>query len=253
MAIFHIGLVFASDDGSLLPLSVLFWLSTGTLIWQKRSRIQFQASWSAQILAAALFVALLLIGLQAPADNYLAAMPFIAMIAFALGTTGWRFWVQYKPELLLMFMFGIPKVILWPIADLRGITARFTTMLLQLGQFAPVRDGNVIHLPTGSIDVVQDCSGLNGILYLLAMSALLLVMLPLHNSKRYWVPFIGVVVAFFTNGLRVAFLAIMAAHPDPTKFDAWHGSSAFSLGALGVFVGVYCLMLWRDQQSTAQS
>ena len=187
-------------------------------------------------------------GIQAPTDNYLAAGPFIATLGLTLLMSGWRYLNQYRSELILMFVFGIPKVLLWPIVDIRETTARFSALILNNLGFDTLREGVIITLPTGSVEVIQDCSGLNGMLYLLAMSGLFLVMLPLKGIKQYFIPPMGVTIAFLFNGARVSFLALMAADPNPERFEAWHNTSVFSLGALGLFCGIYCLLLWRERQ-----
>ncbi|MEM9006026.1 MAG: cyanoexosortase A [Cyanobacteria bacterium P01_F01_bin.86] len=191
----------------------------------------------------------LVVGIQAPTASYLAIGPFMATLGLALLVSGWRHLMQYRSELGLMFVFGIPKVLLWPIVDLRETTARFASLILNFLGFNALQEGVIISLPTGSVEVIQDCSGLNGMLYLLAISVLLLVMLPLKGTKQYFTPLLGITIAYCFNGIRVAWLAIMAANPDPAKFNAWHSTSIFSLGALGLFCGMYCLLLWQEKRA----
>ncbi|MDB9527239.1 cyanoexosortase A [Oscillatoria sp. CS-180] len=252
-AAIHVGLVAQSNDDSLLPLSLLFWLSAGSLIWQKRHQLTLHTNALSMLAGGVLIAIFLAWGIKAPTDNYLAAGPFIATVGLAVFCSSWRNLTQYRAEFILMFMFGIPKVLLWSVIDLRGITARLSTAMLQAASFDVLRDGRIISLPTGSVEVIHDCSGLNGILYLLSMSALLLIMAPIQGTKRYLVPLMGVAIAFLFNGVRVAFLAIMAADTDPQRFQHWHGTSIFSLGALGFFCAIYCLILWREKREAISS
>ncbi|MGF1536687.1 MAG: cyanoexosortase A, partial [Elainellaceae cyanobacterium] len=206
--------------------------------------------WLSILLGLALLIATLWVGPQLEPERYLAAAPFFMLLGLLLFSSGWRNIMQYRQELLLMFMFGIPKVLLWPIADLRGVTASFSTRLLQLLNFNAVQEGRLIHLPLGSVEVIRDCSGLNGMLYLLAISTLFLVMMPVKGVKRYSIPVLGTAIAFLFNGVRVCFLAIMAADPDPERFDAWHSTSIFSLGALAAFTAIYCSILWYEKRQS---
>lgn len=253
LAAIHIVLVARSDDESLLPFSLLFWLSVGMLMWQKRRSLVWKSDLISVLVGIALLAWFLGWGLQAPTENYLAAGPFIAILSLTIFMSGWRCLRQYRSELTLMFLFGVPKVLLWPIVDLRETTARFSSLILNCLGFDVLREGTIITLPTGSVEVIQDCSGLNGMLYLLAMSGLLLVMLPLKGMKQYFAPLIGIAIAFVFNGARVSFLAIMAADPNPERFQAWHSTSIFSLGALGFFCGLYCLVLWLEKRPIKQN
>lgn len=252
IAAIHIGLVLESNDESLIPLSLLFWLSVGALIWQKRHCLELHSDTFSVMLGGLLLGVFLFWGFANSTDSYLAAGPFAATLGVAIVCSGWRRLMQYRSELLLMFMFGVPKALLWPVLDLRETTARFSTAMLHLANFDVLRDGRVISLPTGAVEVIQDCSGLNGVLYLLSIGTLLLIMVPLKGTKQYLVPIVGVAIAYIINGVRVAFLAIIAANPDPALFQKWHGTSIFSLAALGLFCTIYCLLLWQENHAVAK-
>ena len=248
LAVIHVVLVERSGDESLVPLSLMFWLSVGMLVWQKRHKLVLKSDAISIALGIVLLTGFLIKGIQAPTFNYLAVGPFIVTLGLTLLISGWRYLMQYRSELILMFLFGIPKVLLWPIVDIREPTARFSTLILHCLGFDALQTGTIIALPTGSVDVLQDCSGLNGMLYLLAISGLFLVILPLNGVKQYFVPLMGIAFAFSFNAARVSFLAIMAALPNPEHFQNWHSTSVFSLGALGLFCGMYCLLLWCEKR-----
>ncbi|MEM9220396.1 MAG: cyanoexosortase A [Cyanobacteria bacterium P01_F01_bin.150] len=246
-ATMHLFWVDRLGDESLIPLSIIFWLSVGILIWQRRQTIEIEKVNVASLLGSSLLVLFVILGFQSLTDAYAAGSPFIAMLGIALLSAGLQCFRQYRSELLLMFFLGVPRALLWSTLDLRETTAKFSTMLLNLSRFDAIRENQFIHLPNGSVEVIQDCSGLNGILYLIAMSVLFLIMLPIKGWKRYFVPLVGIGIAFLSNGARVAFLAVAAASPDPKVFEFWHGTSMFSLGALGVFCAVYFIFLQQER------
>ena len=146
LAAIHVVLVERSGDQSLLPLSLLFWLSAGMLVWQKRHKLILKSDALSISLGVSLLAWFLMMGIQTPTDNYLAAGPFILTLGLTLLVSGWRYLMQYRSELILMFLFGIPKVLLWPIVDIREPTARFSTLILNCLGFDAFQTGRIIYL-----------------------------------------------------------------------------------------------------------
>ena len=104
-----------------------------------------------------------------------------------------------------------------------------------------LREGNVIVLPNGSLEVVEACSGLRSLMSLTATSVLVAVILLRSNLLRLLLVGLSVVIAVLMNALRVSGTGVLAYHFGTEVADGFfHTFSGWIVfvGALAVLAAV---------------
>jgi cyanoexosortase A len=240
-------------------MSILFYLATSTLLWEKRHHFR----WGSGLLA--MIVAVLLIAFfcwqssilfRDPTLTDLAPklilrlLPFISAIALALLAAGFKGLKQHAQELFILFFLGVPSVVARFLPDLSPITAKFSTFLLWYTGFnASLRDV-YISLSNGTVKVYGGCSGIESMTYLLGISVISLVMFPIARSKRLFIPFLAIAIGFIVNGVRVALMAVLVDAQNRAAFDYWHeGDGSLIFGVIAVLLFGFCYwLLYRREQ-----
>ena len=73
----------------------------------------------------------------------------------------------------LLFMVPVPSVIYYQATlPMQLLSSKVTTFLLQVIGVPAIRQGNIIHLPDYSLEVIEACSGLRSLVALLALGSL---------------------------------------------------------------------------------
>ncbi|MEN8447533.1 MAG: cyanoexosortase A [Cyanobacteria bacterium J06555_13] len=245
LAFIHISLVWAADDTNLLCSSLIFWPAAFVLA----KEVDLSHSQSGELRGARL--GLLVVGLCLLGANLLQALlnkgtflylyPFFAGIGVVTSFAGLSGFRSYWKSLMLLFFLGVPEVLMYAIVDPAPLTARFADVLLWYTGHDVVRDSVWLHLPGGSVEVNQACSGLRAMTRLLGMAVLSLLCLPRRWPLREVVmlPLIGIGIAFLLNGIRVALLAILHAAGHEAAFESLHGGSTSQLFSI---VSIFLLM-----------
>lgn len=250
----HLTLTSRANDASLLGTSVLFWFAISSLLWSKRDILSFNSG----ILSS--FCGVLLISLVllkstfiSSYDIFLRISPLVSALGVALIASGFKGLRQYWQELLILCFLVPSPGALALIIDISKFTAQFTTAILWYLGFEVVRQGVLVHLPTGSIEVYPGCSGIESMLQMLGLAVLFLVMFPTARREKILLPFVAIFIAFVINGFRVTLMAVLAASSTPKALEYWHkgdGSLIFSMISV-LLLGLYCLFLLR--QSNAEN
>lgn len=252
----YMTLAWRVENVSHVAISLLFGLAVFSLLQDKRHQINFGSSLPANLAGAILVLGVLWYSATQSADIFLRLLPISSGIGVGLLASGFRGLKQYRQELTVLFFLGVPSVIaaLW--LDISPITAVVSRLMLLYSGFEVAGQGIHVILPTGSIKVVYDCSGIDQMNYLLGLSVLALVMFPLQGwFKQILVPLVGLMLGFLANAIRVALMAIFSAS-NKTAFDLWHtgeGSYVFAFLAvllLGVF---YRWLLKKEESATLPS
>lgn len=246
--------VWRSHDTGHLGMSLLFLFVTSSLLWDKRHKLHFKSD------VFSTTVGLLLIGFvlwESATLNVEATvrlLSFTSALGVALLASGFKGLKQYQEELTLMFLLGIPSLIAdllykFSIFDLAPISAKFASFLLWYSGFEVVLDGINIYLPTGSIKVVQSCSGFDTINYIFGIAVILLIMFPIARSKQLWVLIVAITLGFVINAIRIAMLAVMEG-TNQAAFDSWHGGQAsYTFGLIGIVIfGLFYTFLLKQEE-----
>lgn len=262
----NLAILWKVGDEAHLGMSVLFWLPVGSMIWEKREELNLKSDRIGSFIGALLIGLFLFTIVSMPAriagqrdtyDPFLRFMPLLSGLGIALIASGLQGLKQYKPELIILFFLGIPKVIITDMLkiDISPITAKFSAFMLHyVGYDTYLRDHVFIDLPGGSVKVYSGCSGMESMTYLLGLSAVCLLMFPLERfnqrSHKILIATFGVITGFLVNVVRVALMAILAASSNIEAFDYWHegdGSLIFGMMAVGIFGLFYMFLLKQDE------
>ncbi len=246
----HLTLLWRMDNASFWGVSVIFWGVVGSRLWEQRHTLPLKSDPLSMAIGLLVLSVVLLKTTALPTSNFLAVYPFLVGVALLGLGAGFGAWRDYGKELLLLFVLGVPKVVLSPMLDFSPVTARLGTFLLWYGGVDVQRWGTLIQSPAGIVDVNMGCSGLETIFYLLGLSMVALVMYPLRSPLlRIITPVIAALLAFVINGIRVALLALLSGPAQAIPFKYWHegdGSLLFALTAVCLFGGCYWVMMEWD-------
>jgi exosortase len=117
--------------------------------------------------------------------------------------------------LFLLFMIPVPAQIYSAMTiPLQLIVSKISVWVVMLFGVPVFREGNVIHLPDRTLEVVQACSGLRSLMTLLTLSMIVSYFTLRSNWLRMLLVISGVPVAIIVNILRVLIIIIFLHYFD---------------------------------------
>lgn len=159
---------------------------------------------------------------------------------------GWRLLrLVLGPWMFLFLMVPLPVILFNQIAfPLQILASRLAAFLIDLLHVPVLRDGNILMLPTMSLNIVEACSGLRSLMSLITVA----VFYSLFFERRVWLRWVlvlaAVPVAVCTNALRITIAALLAEYVNPQLaegfFHAFSGLLLFIL-SLAVLAAVHWL------------
>ncbi len=185
------------------------------MVWELRSKLSRIEGTPSH--AGLLLVLLGLLGLLL---GYLGSEFFLkrtSLILVLSGTVIFIFGFQYfkvlaVPIFYLLFMIPLPAIIWNKIAfPLQLFSSAFAEQVVKLLGFSILRHGNVLYLPTTTLEVVDACSGLRSLMTMFALSAFL------AWQARFlwwgkWILFLSAIpIAIIANTIRLSATAVMAS------------------------------------------
>ena len=219
-------------------------LLSAYVVWEKRRTLERQKVrptwWGLPLIIGSI---LLLLVASLGAELFLARLSFIGMlVGLVVYFLGWRFLRALGfPLGMLLLMIPFPALIYNQIIfPLQLLASRLAAGCLQATQLVPViREGNVLVLPSGSIEVVEACSGIRSLMSLITLAAAY----SYFAEKRNWVRMILVVamvpMAVVSNAIRVMCSALMT--------DRWGAQAAegtiHALSGVVLFLASVCMLL----------
>jgi exosortase len=167
-----------------------------------------------------------------------AVMSWTGVFAYCYGIKAMR--VAIVPFAFLVFIFPIPTSVMDKFVYLLQAGSSYTVeCFLTLTGVPFTRDGFIFHLPTLSVEVAKQCSGIRSTLALIITSVLASHIL----LRNYWQKSIFLVsivpIAIFKNGLRITVLSILGVYLDERILvDGWLHRS----GGIVFFIIALCLL-----------
>ena len=155
------------------------------------------------------------------------------------------------PLAFLAFIIPIPPLMIdWATSVLKVSSTETVAGLFTLTGTPYVRDGFVFALPTFTIEVADQCSGIRSSIAL-AITGLIAG----HVSLRCWWWKVLLVlavlpIAVFKNGLRIATLSLLAIHSDPSFLVGrlhHEGGVVFFLLGLAMLAPVLAGLCWIER------
>ena len=196
----------ASDDNYshgfvVLPLAAYF-------IWERRAQLaaaRSRPTWlGAAILAASL--TLLLAGLLG-AELFLARISLLGVLAgmllFVWGREHFR--ILLFPLAFLLLMIPLPAIVFNQIAlPLQMFASGVGETAIRLAGVPVLREGNVLQLPTTTLEVVEACSGIRSLVSLIMVAVTLGYFADERTPARIAIALSAIPIAILANAARVA-------------------------------------------------
>lgn len=243
LALLHLTLIDKSQDENLFSLAALTWLTIGSLLWDRRKKLILESDTASTFVGMALVV-LIIIRNLATTDSSLRLFPLIAGVGVILIASGFKSLKTYGKEIILLSLLLFLRLvaIVLNTFDLPLLTAKVSAFMLWFVGFDVVRQGVVIALPTGKVEVYGACSGVESIVLMLCISILFFFLISISHWRKAICIAIAVAIGFMINAFRVSLLAFLVDSRQPKAFEYWHSSDGSLLFAIiSVFVfGLFC-------------
>jgi exosortase len=168
---------------------------------------------------------------------------------------GWRhFRVLLFPWVVLFLMIPIPVIIFNEIAfPLQFLASQLATWLLAVLGVPVLREGNVIHLPVMSLEVVEACSGIRSLVSLTALAVIYGYFVETRNLWRAALVIAAIPIAVAANGLRIMGTGLVVQYWDPQKgegfFHTFSGWIIFVLSLAMLFAVHWMIKLLRGRSA----
>jgi exosortase A len=212
-----------------IPLSLyVLWCKKGEL-----QQVSIQVSWTGLLFlmgSLALYIFAVYSGVKS-----VASLSMVSSLACSVWFLfGWSMLRGASfPLLFLLFMIPVPEQMYSTLTvPLQLLVSKASVSLTALFDVPVFREGNVIHLPDKTFEVVRACSGIRSLVTLLCLCSIIAYFCLRNNFLRFILLFSGVPVAIFVNIFRV-FLMIAAYRYY--KMDLSEGSLHTVIGVV-IFV-----------------
>lgn len=244
---------------------------SGYLVWLQRGKLP-PFSGPARLPAAVFFLgglaALAGYGLVRHAGSHLSEDDFLAlmMTAFVLLLAGGGCWFLGKqivrqlafPIGFLVFLVPMPTVLLNGIeAFLQQGSALAAQGFLQLAGATFFREGLIFKLPTITLQVAPECSGIHSSLVLLITSSIASYLFLRTPWKRAAFVLAVVPLALLRNGFRVFVIGELCTHIGPEMVDSpihhQGGPLFFALSLIPFFLLLFFLRKSERSKKNSQS
>jgi len=166
----------------------------------------------------------------------------IALTLLAVNVIGGKAWVRILAFPMLFILTGVP----WPghveiplTTGLMRFGAFIATELLNLFGIVADQQGSVVETAAGLIGVDEACSGIKSLQTMVMIALFLSDFTPLRGLYRFWMVFLGAILAMVTNLIRIIVLAFIGTQGGSQAVDSWHditGSLAFGVACLFLIV-----------------
>jgi exosortase len=168
-------------------------------------------------------IGLLLLG-SLGAELFMSRFSLLVLLAgMVIFLAGWKFLYEVAfPLAFLIFMIPLPAIIYNQITfPLQLIASQFATYLLELVHVPVLRDGNILILSNYSLEIVEACSGIRSLMTLISLAVIYLYFTEPRRWARYLLVVLMVLIAIFSNAIRIMVAGIMAHQFGPAAADGF--------------------------------
>jgi exosortase len=201
------------SHGFLIPVISLY------MVWYKKDQLR-EIPRQPSLIGLGIIVLGLLVHVAANIGAELFLMRFSMVITlsgiiiYALGIP--RFKVMLIPVAYLIMMIPIPAILWNHVAfPLQLLAAKLSAQVIGFIGIPVFREGNILHLATTSLEVVDACSGLRSLTSLLALTGICAFLAPFSRIKKWILFFSAVPIAVAVNVIRLTITAAMAVWISP--------------------------------------
>jgi exosortase len=160
------------------------------------------------------------------------------------------FRLMLLPLAYLMFMVPLPYIVYDSVAfPLKLFVTKASIAFLQFAGVVVMREGNIIMLPTTTLEVADACSGVRSLISLLALAVAYSFYIRLTTSKRCLLILAAIPIAVCANAVRVIGTGFLAqywgARAAEGFFHEFAGMAVFVV-AIALLVSLGALLSERD-------
>jgi exosortase len=211
------------SHGFFVPLFSIF------VLWQVRARFAQLVpgpSWSGLLLLA--FSVLVLIVGQMGAELFFSRFSLLLVLAsLVVLFLGWNFFrAAVFPWAFLTLMIPIPAILFNQITfPLQLLASRLAAATLPLLGVPVLREGNIINLPSMSLEVAEACSGIRSLMSLVTLA----ILYGFVTEKRVWVrcllAVMAVPIAVAANSVRIIGTGLLVQYWDAGTAEGYFHAS----------------------------
>jgi cyanoexosortase A len=247
LVLLHLTLIDKSQNENLFSTATLTWLTIGSLLWDRRKKLILESDTASTFVGMALVVLTIIRNLTTT-DSSLRLFPLIAGLGVILIASGFKSLKSYGKEIILLSLLLFLRLvtIVLNAFDLPLLTAKVSAFMLWFVGFDVVRQGVIIALPTGRVEVYGACSGVESIVLMLCIAILFFFLISISHWQKVICITTAVALGFMVNAFRVALLAFLVDVQQPKAFEYWHsddGSLSFAIISVFMF-GLFCWLVY---------
>jgi|SRR5687767_12801910 len=227
-----------------VPLALFF-------AWERRAALS-EAPVQPRVIGAFIVAGSLLVYLAGVlgAELFLTRVSLIGVVAGTVAfVLGWRHLrILAFPIAFLLLMVPLPAIVFNQAAfPLQLLASQLGESVIAAAGVPVLREGNVLHLPARSLEVVEACSGIRSLVSLLMLAIVLGYFTERRTGPRIAIALAAVPLAILTNAARVAGTGLAAQWVSPAAADGFFHT--FSGWLMFVFATAGLLLL---QQTLAR-
>lgn len=203
----------------------------GYIVWQRRERLlttpRNPSYWG---LGLVVWAALQELAATLGAELFTARLAFVMAVFGSIWFLGGKNWVKVLlfPLLLLVFMIPIPQIIYAQLTlRLQGFASQLGEILISAMGIPVLRTGNLLELPSQTLDIADACSGIRSLLSL----AFLSLVYAYFTDKRVWMRWVLLIatipIAIGANGIRVAVTGLLSEINTEYARGAYHEAEGY--------------------------
>ena len=231
-------------------------LLSAYLIWKQSAKLERLplSPGNMGILLVILGLFLLILGNLA-AEHFTSRISLMVVLA---GMTWYLLGLQHLRLLsfaiaYLVFMIPLPSILLDNITfPLQFFASQVAAKSLQLLDIPVLREGNVIHLASSTLEVAEACSGLRSLVSLVALGTIIAYVSQKLFWKRVTLVLACVPIAVVVNALRVSMTGILAHYYGMAAADSFfHNFSGYVMFMAAIVMMVLVgMVLSRVKRTT---
>jgi len=208
------------SHGFLVPILALW------ILWQQRRRLAEMPPapswWGFPI---TLFAMLLLVVGSLGAENYISRASLLIVIAgLIINFGGWPYFrVTFFAWLVLFLMIPFPAIIANRIVlPLQFLSSGLATGFMDLCGIPVYREGNIIFLPSITLEVAEACSGIRSLMAMITIAVAYGYLLESKPWKRVVLVISAVPIAVVANSLRVMASGVLGQYWGRDKAEGFY-------------------------------